>query len=1689
MSRFNILRKANIRNSTACRFDTNEGYSVVWEEDSDFKQYGEFNGITTRTVVNQNYFSVATSGVCYVGPTTDQPGFDAGLYDTVVVTYRVDVGFNQATPTTARIQFQTEDDPSYDTVKVLDFSINADNAYNKYTVDMSQFKEWEGNITRIRLYPFIDGAPGNKIHLKSISVQSSSTHACASRYDGGGVCSKFSEYSHPCPWTGSGGSIQSQLVDDGIEVVEGVSDELSVNINGYGEQVVTLKPTRSGLLKDIARDIEDKISNVGIAGYADNRVDAALNTIKIIADGTRETISTVVVSDTPAARLLGFYDEDGNNVSVSLPGEDAATRYAPAGTVQLSKGEIAHFYVPDQNTNEGAVVIDPRSYAAEAGRPDFASVTQEQYVDFPGKTVIDFNHPVSQTATFSFFGYSGDATNDTEILFFRPNSLGELTLYDTESLGATGSLLGKVFDKTFSKRLRKGDLIGLYDGRIYTGGDAEHPNVSYFLHDGQLSVGDTIKLPVLYGKGDEGLFLYARSKDKQTAVVLDVEFDQPELIEEIEVIAIEEVREEVINLTQTLSGGINGGPFITGETGLDKFGSQAPALTDLGALTDGVKVNSPTATSMHPSWLDGPFDPPDLYAKTEFYVTLDFAKGVPVLFDISRVIMYFRDIDNIKFFRLDYPITTNPSDTDRNWGSVTDTFDAIRIDGKLLQPSDHALYSHPMQVTSSTFTHNHQFLEYNFLEFEFGSVPARSLRYGVRNDYFSDDVTSFDYSDYPLATSPYVLEMEVFATSTPKASIADNFFFESSTEGDSFVQHSVVRDTGETSARYLIGYPVRHLKVHIVPQGKVEVKSFGISLSQSAIAIDTNVGSSTIAMQISQQDFLSAEVATIKNESAEAYNYYIDIAPQRNPVERCLLWNKMGTEDELNKSQIGPSPAVSKRDGFLPRETNFALNVPGYVLDPFWMVNANCVSYQSYDHGATWEDRGNTATNYNFNDELNSKTPLPHEYTYVYILVDLGDIYDPKTVERRHPGGTSAKTSFGATFYSKDLNNSDNPEDLDLINDFSAILQPCRWLRWRALAHDPDSFSQVPTLSFVRVVPDAVSSYSFNNLLWIQESRLTDYTFGSSSTPNDNCANGWNCALESNQASSAPNYYAIDLEYHYDPYNILLGPQSSDALSLTTDVDALLPGGPGSAYTSGSRLNSDIAYGFTQTDDPSKVYWGAFGAEPPEYTRWILIKVEDGIHDEVAVHVNDNDPEKKPLFGNARWWTALLGTVTKDYSTSPTGTHSMSVDYVANQGPAIEEIEVLQSFGIDEVLAKRDQLRLMFYVSDVSQMDLTQGHIAVGRNETEANGGNSPNLNRPPDRANYFQWNISDMAGLITTGWNILHLPFTDNFRVGQPFFTRDDYLSLGPTSVSGKSRLRWFRINFAGKENNDEFSVKVAEWEMVRGDFLPAKFGNGYYLAGQDYAKFPLNNFNTLQGTVEFYISADWSKVPGCNTCDDPKDHTILRLFNSEDFMIGLFMTGDGMRLHATNGDEVFNLSDNNSPYLIRSDVNTHLAVTWDFLGERSDRGLAFYVDGKLSSSIDATNMEGVVWAPNPNVMLMLGGLGWDGIISPLASSVDGVIDNLKVYNYAKSDFSHSVDNEGLEQIRASDELVEISTDGVNFYGSSARGTDLPLLARNVPPGAEFKVYVRNREQEGDTSTQGQERICYLEVIRARAG
>ena len=1666
---FNILRNATIRNDMGCRHDNNDGWAVVWDENDDYKQYNDISGITSTVVWDKTYVSVATSGTCYIGPTQDQAPIDALVYGFIKVTYRIEPNpASPIVPTLGKIQFQTNDDPTYDDDKVVTFPVDANNAYNEYVIDMSAIREWNGLITRLRLFPFLDGFPGSIIHLKSIRVQSKSVFSCDTAFNGT-LCDKFSQYSHPCPWVGAGGYSKGAVVNDGLSISPGVNDKLVVNINGYGEQGISLSPTNSARLKSVALDIEEKLSNIAIGGYAGCKVDVSFGQITISADDTRESSSTVHVVDSPAARMLGFYNSSGVMTSEEVAGVQAASRYEPAGSLQLSKSQISHLYRSDPAAVASSIDLDVTRFAVQAGRSDFSLVFKDIKVDFLSKTIIDFNNPVSNNGILTYFAYSGDGFSSTQMRVFRPLSDGRIKHVASVSMGISGSPEDKVFEATASVRVRKGDFIGIYNGRLDAGKLEELPDQSYFIYNGNLKDGATTSsLVPLEGRGQRGLRLFAHGKDTESQVVLDIQFEQQELIEELTVFAEEESRTEEINLTHVLAGGLGGGVYVNASTGKDKFGNQAPPLVDLEALFDAVSVPLPNADTTHPSWLDTTVVPPDKFDQTDFTISLDFASGVDVFFSINRMKIYFRDPDNVKYFAIEYPLTTDLSNTQQYFGPVkhTDVF----LEGKLLEPKDHPIYTNPIHPTVENFVDSYQVLQYRTVEFRFEPVRARSIRYVAKNYYFDDVVFKKTLSNFVVAPSAHILEMEVFAASTPVSSIADNFSFESSVDGENYVLHNSYIGAGQTSARFLIGYPVHHLKFKISPQGKLHLRSLGATTSRSQTRIKANSNDGVLSLNIASNDFSSYETLKVTNNSNSTYNYFVDLSSQRNSVERCILWNKLSSAQDLETSEMGPSPSVQKRADYFLREYNHSLGVPGYIIDPFWLLNNNVTSYISYNHGSTWESRGNILSDYTKETFLEATNSLADDFLFTYIVVDLGKVYDLDTVQIF---GLTGRTLFDGPLYSnKDVS---DPSLLDIIDDFTGVKGDARWLRFRAFAKLPGS-TGIAAIAYIQISFDAVSGRNIEKLPWVKVDYLTNYNFTSSEL---DCGEGWHCP-----ETGFNNWYAIDLEKYYNITNIVTGPSSP----FLSDIDLIQPGDQGSVYTETSKANTSIAYGISNTSNPKNVQWGSLGASPTSRTRWILFKKADKILEEVMVHVDGNDQSTKAPFRSARWWTAELGTVVEDYAEYLEGTNSISITYSKNSGPSLETIETNQSFGIDHELEERDELRVLIHFSDPSQIDFSKGFVTLGRYTDEDNQSLDPLADAEKDEVNYFQWPLSDIAPFATSGWNEVFLPFSDNYRVGKPYFEEDDVSLLSHTSISGRSRFRWFQVSFCGKENNKEFSIKLNGLKVVRANFTAGFFGDALYLAGEEYARFPVHNFNLLEGTIEFYLNPDWSKDPGCLTCEDPREHTIFRIFTTDGAMIGVYMSGHGLRVYLTDGKKHFFLTDSSAVPIPRGQ-NVHFALTWDLLGRKGSQALTVYLDNVLSSTFEVEALASAEFKDNPNATLVLGGLGWEGISEKRATSVNGTIENLKLYNYVKNDFSFNLVNQGLESIVPSEELVELSVDGVNFYGSQDRSNGFPILLRNVGPGQSFNVHVRNKDNGSILPKVGQERTAYIEILRSLAG
>ena len=1672
--RVNIFRNADVYNSSACIHDSRLGYYIDWTENNNLNGYSVVDGITSHTTWDGVYFGVSMSGSCYISQDSDI-SIDASDYNLVKINMRLDRGQNINGPSLGRIEFQTSSESTWSSTKSVNFSVNSDNSYREYLVDMSTHLKWEGTVTRFRLYPMTDGEEGIKVHLKGIKIESRTKYACDSFLQPS-VCSRYAQYSHQCPWIGSPGSSVSDTIDNGITIQSGINDRLLVNIDGYGNQAITLREVVSAQISDIARDIQDKLNLIGVGGYALARCYEDDFKIRIESDW-HSSDSSVVVSEPSngsCGKTLGFFNSAGNKIATEENGSDSASLYERA-PLQLSSSSIKYLKNTSGFADKGAFSIEADSYSPQSGYFGYRDVVKDTKIEFRNKTLIDYDNPVNSNGVISFVGYSGDSYSNTEFRVYRQRLDGSLHLVSHLDMSSTVDVEDQIFEESTNIQVKKGDLISLYSAALHTGSSNRLGNFSYILYDGDMPSNTAVQ-PLL-GKGETGLPLFARGSRKNNQASLEIEFDRAQLVESIVVNAEKESVVEEVNLCTLRNGGVDGGPHITGTTGVDTEGTQAPDMEDISALIDGDKQDiNGTSSYCYPGWLDLPITEHSKYSYTDFQLAFDFALGLNVYFPIYKIKMYFVEKKNIKSFRWEIPIMTNPQDTNRIWGVGWDRYSQVYTDEGIMDSDSIYLYNNPALVVAGDYQLAYSHLNYKYLELVFDAFDARSIRYNATlGDSPETDMSQLTYSYFPIADSPKIQEIEIFSKSLPSTNITSNFTILSANESGVYLTHTNIDEISSTSAKCIIGRPTSKLKLDLFSEYKMKIFDIYAVLSEDPVKIETNYNDTVALNAPIDSPESTSEIITITNDSTDISNFYIDILDEDSKSERCILWNRMSNADYLLESEIGPGGIVRRRNSRYLRPYNYAYNCPGYYLDSNFVFGNT--SYISLDGMSTWTSIGATISDGSQTTFVTNENPVFYLYPTVYVALNLENNYNISSVDVLAPDGESVWAS--SILYSS--NSTDNPSNIPLDPDNPngwgiGFRTTAKWVLFQSSACAVGSES-VKYMSGVSVNVDFTHSYNFGKAPWKSASGyLTNGKMGKTSVGTEE---GW---VYNGQAE----YFCVNLGWWHRITNVIVGPLG-DAVTSVQDVDAVEPGSWPSIVDS-YGAGSDVAYSNSSTDNPAEVVWGSFGDAPNSPVKWVMVKTSTRI-EEIIVHTDDNEPNNKKSFLNDVWFSSAGTLLYKEFVETRSGICAISMDYPESAGKKEEYILYKQCLGYDEELAKRDALGFWLYVSDVSQLDPSYGYISLGTSKTQDNGPLDINLDI--DEYNQYKWNFSGIYSIIKDGWNYLSLPFSDNYKVGYLYIAEDDRSKINSTDTTTRDRIKYIKFAFRGaEEDNSPTTIRMDDFKIIRRNFTSTLFDGGAYIPKSEYIKFPLNDFNPFKGTIEFFIRADWTRSLICNSCSDPRDHSIVRVYSTEDdYLLGLFMTGQGLQFYLSDGVDNLMLTDN-SRYKILRDVPTHLAITWDLNNEYGTAPfMGIYVNGVLSvayekSDIYEYGVEFSSLAQRSLYTLLLGAKAWDGLISPFSSSVDGAIDNIKVYNYPVQDFSYSIVNEGVYQAKRGSEVIQISLDGINYYSIKDRGTNLPLFKQNVSVGSDFGVYVSGLDLD-KTKDGEKNRKSFITVTR----
>jgi len=578
-----INEAATIRTSPLCYYDNTDGYSTDFTVNGDTNGWDYWDGFHTYGCWDNFIFGTLYGSYALIGRTTIFYPVPAEDYYFIKITMKINPSEREGIhvlPTTGRVQWATTADSSWNSTKSYDFDIDADNEWHTYVLNVGELQYWQGDVDNLRIYPiYEDGQAGDEFFIKSIKIISLDTYRCNNIN-----CSYYTSYEHPCPGIGTKGYCKSsQNSSTTYTVEEDVNDEFIVNINDYGNETIKLDVISNATGPEIAKILTRNISRVGIGGYSEVEIVYTDDSEFIIYSGTYTTTSTVVVVDSTAARLLGFFNSTGVDLSSKTTGTLPATGAESASSFKIKSFQTLTLF---DNTTDTFFYFDPSLYNVEGGRSDWLvgglgvsnvsvgwsadthaanTVTRNSdVIDNANKTIIDFNHPFNASGRVKKIyaactldqgyedmggyppatSYEGrlEATG-CKVLIIRPKRNGNLEVVDSIDIpdrnysgGRLYSYVQESIDLDCDVWVNKGDLLGIYNANMYTGKSISGDQVDalYYQVDGEVT--GEFDPGEIYGEGMSGLLIYARSDKKQDKLVLDVDLGDRVNIEDINII-------------------------------------------------------------------------------------------------------------------------------------------------------------------------------------------------------------------------------------------------------------------------------------------------------------------------------------------------------------------------------------------------------------------------------------------------------------------------------------------------------------------------------------------------------------------------------------------------------------------------------------------------------------------------------------------------------------------------------------------------------------------------------------------------------------------------------------------------------------------------------------------------------------------------------------------------------------------------------------------------------------------------------------------------------------------------------------------------------------------------------------------------------------------------------------------------
>jgi hypothetical protein len=388
---------------------------------------------------------------------------------------------------------------------------------------------------------------------------------------------------------------------------------------------------------------------------------------------------------------------------------------------------------------------------------------------------------------------------------------------------------------------------------------------------------------------------------------------------------------------------------------------------------------------------------------------------------------------------------------------------------------------------------------------------------------------------------------------------------------------------------------------------------------------------------------------------------------------------------------------------------------------------------------------------------------------------------------------------------------------------------------------------------------------------------------------------------------------------------------------------------------------------------------------------------------------------------------------------------SLRIEYPTGSG--IDDVSFIEgdNFGVDEYAGARDGISFWLHIDDIDKLDTEYGYFYFGNEDTPV----------------IFKWNIKTFydGGALDTGWNQLFLRF-------KAYDDIEYTNSADPTApdVRIPDTIDWktMGINFRG--TGDAFNMRLDGFRIVKNHFLDACYADlGLYLVQRDFLSGSLSELSFNRGTIEFFLRPDYDPA-GRAWFNVVKQRNLFAMSNLAQDFIGAFIYNNSLVTYFGNLNDNFTYFETPIADYWERDEVVHFAFTWSNTGtaiESDGSTFRTYIYGELQSKVFDT------WEVNENnkVNFTLGGKAPFAVSQHYPSeisSIDGVVSELKLHNYCKTNFDATIEDVNYDETNLihPSQFVEISKDNLTFY--KVGDTSLPLFWDDVPADTTVPLYVR---------------------------